>query len=246
MALSSHIASSGLEGADRNSAANAITETQQVPAAAASDAAACSPEAAKRSALHAASQGPLQRSARLTMHAEVAQLQPSHAGATQHSFDVLADASQELEAPRQLPLIVQDSAEQFSQLPSGQAVQLPPSPGEAVAAGQNQSEVSGRGHGQVQLADVLPGIQPSAGLEHKAGASQPGSQEQATPALDAGHGHPASDATMGHCCSLPVPTSEHDKLPHDWAAIQALAAIDWSQVAPCHFLARSEVCMPLR
>lgn len=237
------MASSGPEGATRNSGDNAAAKKQRLPEAAASDAAAYSPDAPERPTLHAASEGPLQQPSWSPMHANVAQPSPA---TVQHPTDIQADESQGLEAARQLPLVVQDSAEQSSQLPSGQASQLPPSPAEAAAVRQGQPEATGSGHVQVQVASDFPSVQPLAGLEHAAGASHPGeNQKQATPVLDAGHSHPASDAATGHCHSLDVPPSEQHGVPHDYAAIQALAAIDWSKVTMIRFLARHKFCMPL-
>ena len=240
------MASTGLEEAAKPQADRAVAQRQHLPAAAVSDSAACSPEAAERPALHGASQEPLQQSPHSPMQPDIMLLQPSPAGSSQLPNRMRADNSKELGVARQLPSAVQASSGQpgaCSPLqPSGPSMQLPSSPATA-AAGQDQSEVTSVVCGQVQLASACSGSQSSAGLEHEAEASHQKTQDTPTSAWNAGHSDPETIPATPSCCSLPVASSEHGELPHDYAAIQALAAIDWSKVATICLIPMS--CMPL-
>lgn len=225
--------SSGL--AAKAEAGRAVAKRQHLPAAAASDSAACSSEAAERPALQRPSQGPLQQSPHSTINANSALLQPSWAGSSQLPNRSRAKKGKELEVARQLPPAVQALSGQSGacavQQSSVWSLQLPSSPATAVAAGQDQPEVTSIENGQVQLASVCSGSPPSAELEHEAEASHQRPQNTPTSAWNAGHSHPETIPATPSCCSLPVASSEHDEVPHDYAAIQALQAIDWSQVA---------------
>lgn len=240
--------STGLEEAAKPQADRAVAQGQPLPAAAVSDTAACSPEATERPALHGASQGPLQQSPHSTMQPNTMLLQPSPAGSSQLPNRVRADSSKELEVGRQLPSAAQASSGQSgacsSPQPSGLSMQLPSSPATAAAAaGQDESEVTSVVCGQAQLASACSGTQSSAGLEHEAEASHQRTQDTPTSAWNAGHSHLETIPATPSCCSLPVASPEHDELPDDYAAIQALAAIDWSKVAAISLIAMS--CMPL-